>query len=104
KILRRTLGRLFGFAADVDQVRGGQIDVQSFEPVRRTPRRAAPPNRRMALRVFCNDGLDFFPRHILSSHEHITAVQHFLCIAPLLPYSMTPAAVRDFIWSNGVME
>ena len=46
--------------------------MQLFESVCWAPRRAAPPNRRLALRPFCNDRSEFFARrHGISSHEHI---------------------------------
>jgi hypothetical protein len=74
KILRRTSRCLFGFGLSVDDGSVSEIDMEFFKSIGGTPRRAAAPDCRTALRRFDDQRLKLLGRrHGLSSHEHITA-------------------------------
>ena len=74
KILRRPPGLFFVARIGIDNIDIGKIDVQLFEPIRRTPGSAAAVDWLLALRCFLNDRTKFlFPAssHVTRSHEHI---------------------------------
>ncbi len=72
KILCSAAGPLVSVRVDVDNIEVINIDVQSFEPIGRTPGSPPPTDGLAALRSLVNDRSEFLlRRHILSSHEHI---------------------------------
>src|SRR5213592_2600127 len=72
KILCSEAGLLAFVRGDVDNIEVINIDVQSFEPIGRTPGSPPPTDGLAALRSLVNDRSEFLlRRHILSSHEHI---------------------------------
>ena len=73
KILRRRPRLFVSGRINIDTINVGQIDMQLFEPVSRTPGGASPMEGRIALWFLANDRPEFlFRRHVTSSHERIT--------------------------------
>ncbi len=72
KILRLAPRLFVSGRINIDTINVGQIDMQLFEPISRTPGGASPMEGRIALWFLSNDRPEFlFRRHVTSSHERI---------------------------------
>jgi hypothetical protein len=79
KVLRRTPRLFLSGSINIDKINVGEIDMQLFEPIGRTPRCATSVDGHGALRRLLNDRPEFvFRRHSISSHEHIVLSRHIM--------------------------
>ena len=107
KILCNAAGLLGFVRSGVHNIEVVNINVQSFEPIGRTPGSPPSTDDLAALRSLVNDRAKFLlRRHLLSSHEHIamsSAFHHHSHYSNTVFVILGCGVISLRAWSNEVM-